>query len=424
MAADMVYLNGTLTMWAVGLLGIAILVAVITSLQQIRSQRALVAQQGKISGLLFQFLNGMAKLRVSGTEDRAFCKWGDAFSEQRRESYRASEIRNRFVVFDSVFPVFSSIVIFYVVRDSLMEPGAGFTLGTFLAFFSAYGSLSAAGLDLVESMLSVLQVVPLWERVKPIIDEPTEVVRAGECPTELTGLIEVDRLCFRYAPDGPLVLDDISLSIAPGEFVAIIGPSGSGKTTLFRMLLGFDSPASGSIYYDGQALARLDIREVRRQLGVVLQTSQVVTGSIFENIAGSNNISQKEAWMAAQMAAFHEDIRDMPMGIHTHIFPGGSTLSGGQRQRLIIARALARAPRILLFDEATSALDNRTQAIVSESLENLQVTRIVIAHRLSTIRNADRIIVLDRGRIIEEGDYESLIKQDGLFASLSNRQNA
>jgi ABC-type bacteriocin/lantibiotic exporter with double-glycine peptidase domain len=219
-----------------------------------------------------------------------------------------------------------------------------------------------------------------------------------------------------------LILDGVSLTVEPGEFVALVGPSGSGKSTLFRLLLGFDTPEVGAVYFDGQDMAGLDLNALRRQLGVVLQTSRLMSASIFENIASSARITMEEAWEAAAMAGLADDILAMPMGMHTVVSEGGTNLSGGQRQRLLIARALALRPRILLFDEATSALDNRTQAIVSESLERLRVTRIVVAHRLSTIRHADRIYVLEKGRLIQQGNFDQLTATPGLFSQLVKRQ--
>jgi ABC-type bacteriocin/lantibiotic exporter with double-glycine peptidase domain len=227
---------------------------------------------------------------------------------------------------------------------------------------------------------------------------------------------------FRYRSDGPLVLRDVTLHVNAGEFVAFVGPSGSGKSTLLRLLLGFDELESGSIYYDGQDLSGLDIQSVRRQIGVVLQSGRLMSGDILTNIIGSGSATLEEGWEAARMAGFADDIKQMPMGMHTVISEGGGTLSGGQRQRLLIARAIVNRPRILLFDEATSALDNRTQAIVSASLERLQATRIVVAHRLSTIVNADRICVIERGRIVEIGKHDELMARNGLYAELAKRQ--
>jgi ABC-type bacteriocin/lantibiotic exporter with double-glycine peptidase domain len=227
---------------------------------------------------------------------------------------------------------------------------------------------------------------------------------------------------FRYAADGPLVLDDVSIEAHAGEYVALVGPSGSGKSTLLRLLLGFDAPDAGAVYYDGQDLAAVDVTGVREQLGVVLQTSRIMAGDVFSNIVGSSPLTVEHAWAAAEMAGLAADIRDMPMGMRTVIPEGGSTLSGGQRQRLLIARALVRQPRIVLFDEATSALDNRTQAIVSRSLEQLRATRIVIAHRLSTVIGADRIFVLAGGRLVQQGTFQELMAEAGPFRELASRQ--
>ncbi|PIU31374.1 MAG: hypothetical protein COT06_08520 [Syntrophobacteraceae bacterium CG07_land_8_20_14_0_80_61_8] len=231
-------------------------------------------------------------------------------------------------------------------------------------------------------------------------------------------------VCFRYAADGPLILDGVALAVEPGEFVAVVGSSGSGKSTLLRLLLGFEAPEAGTVYYDRRDLATLNVREVRRQIGVVLQNGGIMAGSIFQNIVGTTGMNVDAAWEAAEMVGLKEDLEALPQAMHTLLDPGGFTLSGGQRQRLLIARAIVRRPRLLFFDEATSALDNRTQALVSHSLERLQATRLVIAHRLSTIEHADRILVMDRGRIVEQGTYRELLDSGGWFTELARRQIA
>ncbi|MCP4624471.1 MAG: ATP-binding cassette domain-containing protein, partial [bacterium] len=265
---------------------------------------------------------------------------------------------------------------------------------------------------------------PIYERLKPIITTPVEVDEAKSYPGELTGEIEASYLHFRYDPNGTLIIKDVSFKIRPGEFVAFVGGSGSGKSTLMRLLLGFEIPEAGTVYYDAQDLTGLDLREVRQQIGVVLQQSQVLPTTIFNNIVGASSLTMDDAWEAAEMSGLAQDIKEMPMGMHTVISEGGGGFSGGQRQRLMIARAIINRPRTLFLDEATSALDNRTQARVTESLDRLQATRIVIAHRLSTIINADRIYVLDQGEIKESGAYRELMEKDGLFAELAKRQIA
>jgi len=243
-------------------------------------------------------------------------------------------------------------------------------------------------------------------------------------PGELNGHVELNRVFFRYDPDGPLVLEDVSLRAEPGEFVAIVGPSGSGKSSLFRLLLGFEEAEAGSVYYDHHDLSGVNVQAVRRQMGVVLQNGKLMSGTIFQNIAGVSMLTMDQAWEAARMAGLDADIEMMPMGMFTFLGEGASAISGGQRQRLMISRAIASKPRILLFDEATSALDNRTQATVSSSLQKLQATRIVIAHRLSTIMNADRIYVLQAGRIVQSGTYAELMEREGPFRDLAARQLA
>jgi ABC-type bacteriocin/lantibiotic exporter with double-glycine peptidase domain len=291
-----------------------------------------------------------------------------------------------------------------------------------LAFNAAFGTFISGVTDLSNTLTNIIGIVPLWERAKPILQGMPESDPSKADPGRLMGQIAIEHITFRYREDGPLIVEDVSIHINPGEFVAIVGPSGSGKSTIFRLLLGFEAPLSGSVYYDGQDLAGLDIQAVRRQLGVVLQNGRISAGSLFDNLTCGALATLDEAWEAARMAGLAEDIEQMPMGMHTVVSEGGTNLSGGQRQRLLIARSLIGNPKIILMDEATSALDNRTQAIVTESLDKLNVTRVVIAHRLSTIRNADHIYVIEAGRLVEVGSFEELVNQRGLFARLVARQ--
>ena len=221
----------------------------------------------------------------------------------------------------------------------------------------------------------------------------------------------------------PYVIDGLDLKIRAGEYVAIVGTTGCGKSTLLRLLLGFETPEKGAVYYDGKDLAKLDLRSLRRHIGTVTQNGTLFQGDIYSNIViSAPQLSLDEAWEAAEIAGIADDIRAMPMGMQTVISEGQGGISGGQKQRLMIARAVAPRPKILLFDEATSALDNKTQKKVSDALDALKCTRIVIAHRLSTIRNCDRILVLSGGKIRESGTYDELIAQKGFFAELVERQ--
>jgi ABC-type bacteriocin/lantibiotic exporter with double-glycine peptidase domain len=291
-----------------------------------------------------------------------------------------------------------------------------------LAFNVAFAIFIGGVTSLSNTLTDILGIVPLWERAKSILQEPPELNINQEEPGCLKGHLVINHVNFRYREDGPLIIDDMSFHAHPGEFIAIVGPSGSGKSTLVRLLLGFDQPLTGKVYYDGQDLSGLDVTAVRRQLGVVLQNGRVLQGSIFHNITSGALVSHDRAWEAARMAGLAADIEKMPMGMNTVINEGGSNLSGGQRQRLLIARALVNKPKIILMDEATSSLDNHTQAIVTNSLEQLNATRIVIAHRLSTIRHADRIYVMEAGRIVQMGTFAQLSQEKGLFAQLVARQ--
>ena len=281
-----------------------------------------------------------------------------------------------------------------------------------------------AAVGLSNTVTDVMAIAILRERALPILEEPPEVNERKSDPGRLSGRLEIDHVVFQYRADGPVILDGVSMRAEAGEFIAFVGPSGSGKSTTLRMLLGFERPESGAIYYDGKDLDGLDHSAVRSQIGVVLQSSKILAGSIFTNLVGSSPLTLDDAWEAAEAAGMADDIRNMPMGMQTVISEGGSTISGGQMQRLLIARALIRKPRIIFFDEATSALDNRTQHQVTASLDKLNTTRIVIAHRLSTIRHADRIYVIDKGRPVQNGSFDELAGQPGLFAELIKRQIA
>jgi ATP-binding cassette subfamily C protein len=419
----MFWYSSTMALWATLIIAIIILVTLLGSVLQLRPQREAMKLQSKAAGIVLQLLSSIAKVRVAGAEVAAFALWVRRFSEQRRLQYQARWISNWVSAFNAAAPLASFLVIFYIALPLMSEKQALGT-GDFLAFLSAFSSSTSSLIGTCLALLASLNTIPLYEQAKPILEAVPEVGLAKIDPGVLTGDIEVQHAMFRYSHDGPPVLRDVSFRIQPGEFVAFVGPSGSGKSTLLRLLLGFETVEGGSIYYDGQEMGSLDVQALRRQIGVVLQSGRLLSGDVFTNIVGSATASVDEAWDAARMAGLAEDIEAMPMGMHTVISDGGGTLSGGQRQRLLIARAIVNRPRILLFDEATSALDNRTQAIVSASLERLRATRIVVAHRLSTIINADRIFVMERGRLVQSGSYADLMAQEGPFAELARRQIA
>ncbi|MBP2662602.1 MAG: bacteriocin system transporter, ATP-binding protein [Firmicutes bacterium] len=415
------YYNRTLAATATGLAVFFLTIICLLSYTLLRYQRTLSMLEGKISGTVLGLISGITKIRVIGAESRMFYLWAQDFNQQRLITADSRHVVNVLAVLSSCYPLLISMTVFFLATGLV---GDVMSTGEFLAFNFAFMTFMSAMMSVVTAVIIALPVIPVYERIKPILETMPEVDKSRECPGELTGRIEVTRLSFQYQNDGPLILQDVALHINPGDFVAIVGASGSGKSTLLRLLLGFEQPSAGGVFYDGQELGALDVRAVRRQLGVVLQSGSLMAGDIFSNIAGASSVELSEAWEAARMAGIEEDIKEMPMGMHTFVNEGASTLSGGQRQRLLIARAIVKKPRIIFFDEATSALDNKTQSIISESLEQLQATRIVIAHRLSTIVNADRIYVMDRGQIVQQGTYKELMDEPGLFAMMAKRQLA
>lgn len=422
------YYNYKLAFVAVGFAVVAIALTTISGILLLSKVMPLLEVKGKILGQTVQLIDGISKLRIAGAEERAFAAWSKNYSRQIKLELSTQRVEDVVVLFNTVMPILTSGLLFWftikLLENGETSGGIELSLGTFLAFNTAFGNFTRGTTDLSNTITEILQILPQWQRTQPILGTIPEVDLTKADPGKLKGKITVDHVTFRYRNDGPLTLDDVCISAEPGEFIALVGGSGSGKSTLLRLILGFETAETGSIYYDGQDLSGLDVDAVRRQLGVVLQNGRLMSASIFDNLAGGAQITLDEAWEAARMSGLAEDITAMPMQMHTVISEGGGNLSGGQRQRLLIARALVLKPNILLFDEATSALDNRTQAIVSESLEKLQVTRIAIAHRLSTIRNAHRIYVLQSGRVVQQGTFQELAASEGLFAQLMARQMA
>lgn len=415
------YYHSRLALVATGLILISVGYTSIFGYLKVRQQRNLLSIKGKIAGNILQYITGISKIRVSGTENRVFFFWSKSFAKQRMLEFKIGNLGTIHQTINSFFPVFSTITIFACLVN-FSGSSAALSTGKFIAFYTAFTQVLSGMLAMSTTVISLLNVIPFYERAKPVLQALPETSVAKKNAGKLSGEIDVSHVEFRYKEDMPVILKDVSLHIKQGEFIAVVGPSGSGKSTLFRLLLGFETPVSGGIYYDGKDLAEIDIQSVRSQLGVVLQNSQMMQGDIYSNIVGSSGLTLDDAWEAARMAGFDSDIKEMPMGMHTMVPMGGGTLSGGQRQRLLISRALVKKPRILYFDEATSALDNQTQTIVSESLARLQSTRVIIAHRLSTILNADRIYVIDKGQIVQSGSYSELVNQTGIFAELAKRQ--
>lgn len=416
-----------LTKWAVLFSIIPLLISAVFTYINYIEDKKIIDINGKITGKLLQFVNGINKLITTFSEKRAFVEWSKLFVKRKKSDIKILKAGTVNSAIMTIVPICISIA-FYAIYMSMIQKNMAqgiqtqLTTGAFLAFMSAFGAFQSSIMGLGSTALSTINIIPLYQYVKPIMDAVPEVDDAKPSVKSLNGNIEVNHVNYRYEKDQELVLSDVSLSVHPGEFVAIVGNSGSGKSTLLRVLLGFEKPESGTVYYDDQDLSSVDVGSVRRRIGVVLQNSSVMQGSIFENICGSANLTQEDAWQAAKMAGLDKDIEEMPMGMFTLIPAGGSILSGGQRQRLIIAQALAKKPDIIFFDEATSALDNKTQAVVCESLDNLKITRVVVAHRLSTIINADTIYVLQNGKIVESGNYKTLMKNKKFFYQLASRQ--
>ena len=394
-----------------------VLLSVVSVLTQMKLSREIMEKGARQNGLSFALISGVQKIRLAGAEKRAFAKWAHAYADAVEPSYNPPVLIKANTAITSAISLVGTIVLYYLAVKTRVSPSE------YIAFNTAFGAVSAAFASLTGVALSVARIKPILEMAEPILKTQPESSENRAMVTRLSGSIELSNVYFRYNEHMPYVVDGMSLKIKAGEYIAIVGATGCGKSTLMRLLLGFETPERGAIYYDGKDMSKLDLRSLRRRIGAVTQDGSLFQGDIYSNIViSAPQLSLDEAWEAAEIAGIADDIRAMPMGMQTILAEGQGGISGGQKQRLMIARAVAPKPKILMFDEATSALDNKTQKKVSDALDALKCTRIVIAHRLSTIRNCDRILVLDKGKILEDGTYDELIAKNGYFAELVARQ--
>jgi len=419
--ALMIMYSPSLTLAASALAVVVIGLSTLIGLARLRVGPRIEALDGKLTSMQFEIFSGIAKLRASAAEPRALERWYAKYDEFRRTIGESVRLSNwEAIALNLLQPSATILILWLAWREAATAP---MPTGHFVAFQTALFSLLGGVHTLVATALDLVNLKPVWDRARPILaTSPEDAANKGE-RHDPAGAIELAGVSFAY-PGGPMVLQDVSLSVRPGEFVAIVGASGSGKSTLLRLLLGFETPARGAVRYDGKDVSTLDLRHLRRRIGTVLQGGKLWAGDILTNIVGAHNVGVDDAMNAARRAGLEGDIESMPMGLYTVVGEGLSTLSGGQRQRVLIARALVANPRILLLDEATSALDNVSQATVLEGLSGLQATRVVIAHRLNTVRGADRIVVLDRGRIVQQGTFQELAAEPGPFRAMLARQVA
>ena len=388
----------------------------LTTVVQIGITKKLMEQSAKESGMSYALITGVQKIRLAGAEKRIFARWLNMFSEGAALTYNPPLFIKVSSVISTGISLAGTIVLYFLSVKNNLDPS------TYYAFTTAYGIVMGAFSTLAGTALSAARIRPTLEMAEPFLKTEPEPASDKEIVTSISGAVELEHVSFRYDENSPYILHDISLKISPGEYVAVVGRTGCGKSTLIRLLLGFEQPEKGAIYYDRKNLNSLNLSSLRKKIGTVMQQSGLFQGDILSNILiSAPDMTMQDAWEAAEIAGIADDIRRMPMGMYTIISENGG-ISGGQKQRLMIARAVAPRPKLLIFDEATSALDNKTQRQVSEALDAMGCTRLVIAHRLSTIRHCDRILVLDHGSIIEDGTYEELIAQKGFFADLVERQ--
>jgi ATP-binding cassette subfamily C protein len=420
----MFYYSVKLTLLAAAVWAVYLLASLFLCKKTVFIGRKEAEASNRSSDRTLQLLKGLSKFRLQGGEVAAFELWAETFGEQWAWKLKSRWYSNYTMILNVITPTILSMTVFYMTVN-MQTSGAGtMDAGKFMAFQAAFSGFNAALAAFIPVAATIFASSPYVENIMPIFDAEPEVTDDKTDVGELSGEIEIKNVCFAYAPDSPMVLDGVSLHIKAGESVAFVGASGCGKSTLLRILLGFETPTYGAVFYDGQDFSTLNTASVRSQMGVVLQNGQILAGDIFTNIVGSTPLTLDDAWEAARMVGLDKDIENMPMGMNTMISEGAGNISGGQRQRILLARSIVGKPKIIILDEATSALDNTTQAIVTESMNRLKSTRVIVAHRLSTVRDSDRICILQEGRIAEEGRYEELMKRGGIFAKLARRQLA
>ena len=383
----------------------------------VRLNQQFISKNDTLNGMECNLFAGIQKIKLTGSETRAYTQWLNRYTNTTHIIYNPRFLLRLFPSLLALMSVVNLLVIYYFTRRFSIETS------NFIAFTSAFGMLTAALSEIIRQIPEMAKIGPQLDSIMAIAETEPEVSGPSAAISSLSGSIKISHLSFRYQEDMPLVIDDLSLNIKDGEYVGIAGASGCGKSTLLRLLLGFEIPLRGNISYDHYDLAKADKSELRRRIGSCLQNGRLFTGDIFHNITITAPwATHDDAWEALRMACMYDEVKALPMGLHTVITEDGGGFSGGQKQRLLIARALIGRPSILFFDEATSALDNISQKQVSDNLDRLHCTRLVIAHRLSTIRHCDRIIVLDKGKIAEEGTFEELMARKGLFYEMSLRQ--
>lgn len=372
-----------------------------------------------LSGLVYQLFGGISKIKVAGAEVRAFSIWAKLYAMLSKIKFSPNMFLKMSSAISGAISLGGTMLIYFIVYSKGLPPA------DYIAFNAAYGMFYSSVMQIAGVMNEIAILKPSIKLLEPILKEVPESNLGRAKVDKISGKIDINNLKFRYTEDGPMIINDLNLSFKSGEYVGIVGSTGCGKSTLFRLLLGFENPLSGGIYFDNQSLDKLDLHSVRKRIGIVLQNGKLFADSIFANITITNPMAtMDDAWKAAERAGCAEDIRKMPMGMHTMVSEDGGGISGGQKQRIMIARALISSPDLLMFDEATSALDNITQSIVVDTLAKMDITRIVIAHRLSTIKNCDRIVYLHKGKVVEQGTYDELMAMNGYFAELAKRQIA
>lgn len=407
----------TLVVPSIIIVFVSLIFTFISTYVQVKINSEKMKKAAKESGMSYSVISGIAKLKISGSEKRVFAKWLNVFADEMALTYNTPLFIRINSAINTGISLVSTIVLYYFSIKS------GLTPSSYMAFTAAFGALMGAFSVLASTAQSAAQIRPILDMAKPFLEIEPETNKDREIVTSLRGSVELDHVSFRYDEGSPYIFTDLNLKIKPGEYVAIVGKTGCGKSTLMRLLLGFETPNKGSVYYDGKDINSLDLVSLRRKIGTVMQNSGLIQGDIYTNISlTSPGLPMDKVWEAARKAGIEEDIKEMPMGMYTVLSEGGGGVSGGQKQRIMIARAIAPEPKILYFDEATSALDNKTQKQISDALDSMGCTRVVIAHRLSTIRHCDRILVIDDGQIIEEGNYQELIDRDGFFAKMVERQ--
>ena len=409
----------SLFMPAIIFLGMRILVSIIGGICNMFNQSRQMQVDIDGNGFLNSAIRGIQKIKATGSEQIIYAKWSEYYRRQLALTYKKPFFLKYSTDIMAALTTLATVVLLWQAM------GSGLSSGDYLTFTTSYALIVTAVRNLTDIMQNMFLVRALCRNISPLLAGGNQASQFTEYVHRLRGGIRAENIHFAYPGDPRGCLDGVTVSVQPGEKVAIVGESGCGKSTLLKILMGMEKPDEGNVFYDGESINGLNLKSLRRCIGSVFQFSRLFPGTIYDNVCLGNGSGQDDAnvWAALDFVGYGDSVRKLPLQLQTEISETNSSgFSGGQRQMILLARAVLDRPSVLILDEATSALDNISQEYVLSNIKSLRATVIMVAHRLSTVAGFDRIIVLKNGKIAEEGSYAELMRRGGVFTTLVRKQ--